>query len=193
MKKGLQHIAALALLVLTNGVNAFAGNEPAASEHAGPTWRFAFSVFNFVLLVAILVVLLKKRTRSQFKDRAIEMREAIEQAKKLHDRTRWHLEEMKTKLKLAQTEAAQLVHGVQVQSELEQKEIITQANDMAARFKEDVKRTTEQEIARAKQELKTEVVSLASDLAEQKIKKEMTAATEQQLGREFLEGLAKKA
>jgi len=192
MKKGWQYILSLVLIFFTTSAAVLASEAAETAEHVGPTWKFVFPTLNFALLVIVLIVLLKKRTRSQFKDRAIEMRTAIEQAKKTHDRTRWHLDEMKTKLQLARKEAEQLVQGVQIQSELEQKEIITQASDMATRFKEDVKRITEQEVVRAKQELKTEVISLAANLAEQKIKKEITPATEQLLDQEFLEGVDRK-
>lgn len=153
--------------------------------HSGPSWSFLFIILNFAILVSLLVYFLKRKTQNQFKNRSDEIRHSIEQAKKLHDKTLWHLEEMKTQQEHAGAEAQTLVRGVQKQAELERKELLQETLAMTKRFSEDVKRITNQEIEQAKQELKVEALRLATDLAAKKITQEMTAEKQAQLKKEF--------
>lgn len=181
-----------AFCLVTGSTTMTYAGEHTATVHAGPSWRFLFIILNFAVLIALLIYFLKQKTKDQFKNRADEIRQAIEQAKKLHDKTRWHLDEMKTKLKNSEIEAQSLVASVQKQANLEKQELLNEAEEMTHRFSEDVKRITNQEVEQAKTELKTEAMRLATDLATQKLEKEMTAEKQALLEREFSQKLTNK-
>jgi F-type H+-transporting ATPase subunit b len=174
----------ITILIPFHAASVYAG-EHAAEAHAGPSWHFLFIILNFAILISLLIYFLKQKTKDQFKNRAEAIRHAIKQAKKLHDKTRWHLDEMKTKLKNSEAEALSLIDGVQKQANLEKQELLNEANEMTRRFSEDVKRITNQEVEQAKTELKAEAMRLATDLAAQKLEKEMTVEKQDLLTKEF--------
>lgn len=160
-------------------------------EHAvhGPDKKFLFVVINFLILALLVVMGTRKPAREFFRTRSLLSKKRLEDAKKLHDDARRQHEEIQAKLKNADSEGKDLIASVKRQAEQEMQAMVAQGHELSEKIKQDTQRMISQEIARARNELKSEAVELAMDLAVQKIKGSLSVEDQVQLGSDFVSGV----
>lgn len=188
MKKAFASIVFLIIIVFWATQVFASGGE---TTHHGPDLKFAYVVINFVLLVILLRFFFKNPAKEFFNSRALKTKIAIENSKKLYDEAFRYFEEVKAKLNNADVEGKELLNSVKNQAEQEKLKIIAQAKETSEKIKSDALRIAEQEVVKAKQELKSEAVHLAADIAAQQIKEQITPETQIRLGSEFISQIKK--
>ena len=100
----------------------------------------------------------------------------IEAAEKARKDSHQYLEEQKSLLKEARTEAQSIVEGAKKQGELQKEEILTAARNEANRLKESAVREIENEKEKAIAAVREEVVSLSVLAASKVLSKEISEA-----------------
>lgn len=163
------------------------------AEHAplGIDAKFVFTIINFILLFTGLFYFLRKPAAEFFSTRAISTKLEIEKSQKLRDETYRHLEEIEGKLKNVDIEGKELIQSVKNQSEKEKQSMIAEAQEMSKKIKSDTERLAHHELLKAKKELQTQAVKLASELATKKIKEQITSEDHIKLGSDFITQIKK--
>jgi F-type H+-transporting ATPase subunit b len=187
-----QKIGSLVFLVslsisrtLHSATEAHAGH----GAHAGPGLDFLFTVANFVIFALLLFFLLRKPIRDFFASRSSGLRVAVEEAKAAHAKVLQENQEIKARLQRIEQETGALLNSFREAGTLEQNKIISQANEYAARIREDAKRIAESEFKKAKEQLKETTVLLAKELAEKTIRREIDETDEDRLTESYLRRL----
>ncbi len=148
------------------------------------------SVFiNFVIVLIVLWMLLKKILPAAFKDRSGNIQKRIEEARKTSEEARRRLAEVEGRLSRLDTEIAQMRDEAEASAKHEEERTVTAAEEERRR----IVHTAEQEIAAsinaARRELKAFAADLAVDLAEKKIR--IGQSEDQMLVREFTSRIGK--
>lgn len=174
------------IVILFWSALAYATGEVPHEASQGPGLKFVYSVINFVLLVMLLYFFFRNPAKEFFNARSLNTKMTIDQAKKLHTGVYRQFEEIEGRLNNADVESKNLVETIRREVEREKQGMIIHARDLAEKIKADAKRVAEQEVVRARQELKAESAQLAARLAEEKIEQGMTPRIQESLGRKFI-------
>lgn len=170
-----------------------AHGEAAAAEHGGGhhsmfTTGFAYAVINFALLVGLLVYLLRKPIAEALVGRREAVRKAIDEAKDAKEKAEKQLAEYRRRMDGLDAELAQLRGEIVGAGEREKDALIAAAKAQAEKVLADAKLIGDQEVRRAKSEIREEMVRLAAELAHQKL---VTAATADEREKQLNEFVSK--
>ena len=91
------------------------------------------------------------------------------------------------KLILLDKKVEEIYKQIRAEGEIEKKRIIEEAMKLAEKIKEQTRFTAEQEIKKAREEIKGEIAQVAVEMAEEILRNEMTAADHERLIKEYLE------
>src|SRR3990170_8078773 len=91
------------------------------------------------------------------------------------------------KLILLDKKVEEIYKQIRAEGEIEKKRIIEEAMKLAEKIKEQTRFTAEQEIKKAREEIKGEIAHVAVEMAEEILRHEMTAADHERLIKEYLE------
>lgn len=145
--------------------------------------------FNFLIVVAVLVFLLRKSLPAAFKARNESIQRRVEEARKSSEEARRRLSDVEGRLSRLDAEIAGMRSESEESARAEEERILTESEAERRR----IVSSAEQEIAaaagNARRELKAYAAALAVDLAEQKIK--IGKDADQTLVREFTAQLGK--
>ena len=147
---------------------------------------FIWRSVNFVVFAAILIKLLAKPAKNFFAKRSLDIAQTLEELEAQKAAAVQALREAEARLALVDAEREKIIQQYLAEGEMEKAKILEKAEMVAARIKEMATMTIQQETKKAAQDLKTEVVDLASKLAEDLIKEKVTYADQQQLVEEYL-------
>lgn len=168
--------AVMALLfLLVFAVEALAAAEGAAHD-AGPGWLSPMQIariFNAAVLVGLLVYLLKGRLVNFFAERRAQIQKDLADAKMQKEQAEALIAEYKTKISGMEAEIERMRGELRKTAEVESDKIISNADRMAATMLESAKMAAEQEVRKAKTELRNEAVQLAVQLAESLIREKI--------------------
>src|SRR5215510_1812211 len=146
-------------------------------------------VLNFVLVVAILWVLLRKAIPAAFRNRTEAIQKRLEEARKASEDARRRLTEVESRLSRLDSEIERMRHEAEAGFKVEEERVMKAAEEEKRR----IVQSAEQEIATAasaaRRELKAYVAELAVNLAEEKI--QITENTDETLVRHFASRLGK--
>jgi F-type H+-transporting ATPase subunit b len=148
-------------------------------------------VINFLLLVALLYVLLKKPIRNFLNRRQQEVREALETAEKARDEAEIRYQEVEKKLRQAQTEMEELKRILVEQGQVEKEKLIASAKEEAEKIRREAEITASQEFKKAQVLLRKEAVELAANLAETLLRDKVSEKDHERLLQEYLNTLEK--
>ena len=147
---------------------------------------------NFVLLVIILVVVLRKvPIKEYFASRIEGIRKEQEDLKTQREAAERKARDLESKLKAFEGERKEILAQYRADGLAEKERILTEARDRAKQILEQAEVTIRYEIQTAKEKLKEEVVALAAQRAEEIIEREMTDRDQDRLVNEFIERLGK--
>lgn len=146
-------------------------------------------VLNFIVVVAILWLLLKKTLPVVFRNRSEAIQRRLEEARKTSEEARRRLAEVEARLSRLDSEIEHMQREAEAASRHEEERILAAAEEERRRIVE----SAEQEIARAanaaRRELKAFAAELGVSLAEKKI--HIAESTDQKLVRDFASRLGK--
>ncbi|MBI5236040.1 MAG: ATP synthase F0 subunit B [Deltaproteobacteria bacterium] len=179
----------LALFALTLApalVMASTGGEGAAHKaDSGMLWK----VINFAILVVGIVIIWKKVIGKLLNKRSVDIEEALKSAEEAKKTAEIRAAEYRDKLGELEKNVSDVLKELEIEGASERARIIKEAEAAATRLMEQARATAAQEIKKAKIELRREATEIASKLAEEILKKELTPTDQQRLVKDNIEKL----
>ena len=190
-RKLLPLLPALAMIALSAGLAlASGGGEGAAHGGGGVSdsqmWDFIYRIMNFVVLVAVLVVVLRKPLKSGLSSRVDQIKTELEELETKREEARRAYALMEQRLADAAGEHEKILAEFRAMGEKEKAAIIEGAQTTAQRIKEQASFTIEQETAQAKAELRRDVAEMSAALAEDLLKEKINSEDQTRLVDEYL-------
>jgi F-type H+-transporting ATPase subunit b len=147
-----------------------------------------FQLVMFIILLALLKKFAWGPLMGIMKQREDHISNEINAAEQSRKETSKLLEEQRELLKQARTEAQELIENAKKQGDVQREEIMLAARAEAERVKESAKREIEQQKEQAVAAIRDQVASLSVLIASKVIEKELTAADQEKLINEYIQG-----
>jgi F-type H+-transporting ATPase subunit b len=165
-----------------------AASEEAAGHVAGIPWTDLLKqAVNFAILVGALVYFLKKPIASFLKDRSEQLRASIEGAARAREEAAAKLSDIERRISRLPEEIAGLNRKMEAEAGEEARRIREAAQVEIERVRTQAQVAAEQEVKKARQELRKEAAGLAVGAAEEIVKKAITPEDQERLARESIE------
>ena len=148
---------------------------------------FLYRLFNFAIVVAILVYFLAKPIKRALAGRREEIEKTLAEAKRIKEEAEAKFAEYDLKLARATEEIAEISDSIRREGEREKINIIESAKQMAIKIEQDAENAAELEVAKARTELQREAVQLAVGIAEELLKKNFTKDDDTRLIDEYMQ------
>ena len=163
---------------------AFASAEGGHGD-SGMTWK----IINFAILAIGVYLVWTKAISGLLKRRGSDIHNAIEEAQKAKDAADRNAAEYRAKLSLLDSKVSEIHNELKLEGEAEKARIIAEAAKSAEALKAQAKLAAEQEIKKARIEIREEAARLAVQLAEDILKKELSPADQERLVKGYLNNL----
>ncbi len=186
MRKTRTVLLTLSLVILMAAMVYASGGEGHADSGA-LLKDFLYRVFNFAIVVGVLVYFLAKPLKRGLTGRTEEIEKALAEAERIKQEAEAKFAEYDQKLAKANAEIAEISTAIKKEGELEKERIIASAREMAVKIEEDAEKAAALEIAKARRELQIEAVRLAVDLSEDLLKKNFTSEDDTRLIDEYMQ------
>lgn len=181
------------LIVLITVFVAFASGGEGGGEGGGNKWfDFAWKAFNAALLIGFLAWLLAPKIKSFFAGRRQEIKESLENATIQKAQAEKQYREYAEKIDKASQEIDGIFEMIKAQGVVEKQKIIEDATKVAQKMKEDAQARIEQELKKASGQLRNEAVVLAVQMAEEILKKNITAQDHEAMVKEYMDKVVSK-
>ncbi len=165
----------------------FAATEGGHGPEGIPTKPLIYAGINFLILILVLGYFLRKPVKEFFASRAALIKKNIELSQALRNEAAKKYAEYEARLKGIEAEMSRLIAQLKKDGNLEKERILRAAQEQMVGLGETSKRVMDQEIRRAKEELKEEAAALAASLAEELVRKNITPEDQRRLLEEYLE------
>lgn len=182
-------IAILPAIVLANEEESAHGGGAAhgAGEHHGPSpWGLVYPIINFALYSFILWKYAWPAVRDYLADRRANTVAALEAAKAVKAEAEALKSEFDAKLRHLEEDAKRARAEVLATAELEAKNLVDQARKSAERIRNDARLVADEEVARARRELREESATLVARLAGEIVSKQVGPADQTRFVTEFV-------
>lgn len=164
------------------------GGESHGAEWKDLMWR----TLNFTVLVGFLWWLLAAKIRDFFAGRRADIKSEAEAAKKAKEEAQKKYEEYDAKLVKATDEITGIAESIKAQGLAEKERIIEDAKKAAVKIKEDAQARMDQEFKKASNELRLEVARLSVQMAEDVLKRNISAEDHENMVRDYLDKVVTK-
>ena len=148
---------------------------------------FIYRCFNFALMVGLLAYFVTKPIRKGLKGRTSDIEKALAEAEAAQAAAEAKHQEYSEKLAKATEEIANIEASIRREGELERDKIVAAAKEMAAKIEIEAESKAAGLVARARTELREEAARLAVTLAEDMLKKQVTAEDQKRLVEEYMQ------
>ena len=185
----LRVIAPLAALLFAAAV-AFAAEESGAHEGGGahiPWGEIIKQAINFLILAGVLVYFLRKPVSSFLKERSDLLRKAIDDAAKARAEAAEKLAAIETRTAKLADEISGMNAKMDVEAAAEARRLQETAAAEISRIRAQSEFTGEQEVKKAREELRREASLLSARAAEEIVRKTLSPEDQERLVRENLE------
>jgi F-type H+-transporting ATPase subunit b len=160
----------------------------AATAHTGINWGdILFQLFIFIVLLALLKKFAWGPLMGIMDEREKHVANEITAAENSRLEAKKLLEEQRSLLKEARTEAQGLIENAKKQGDIQREEIIVVARSEAERIKESAKLEIEQQKEKAVAAIREQVASLSVLIASKVIEKELSAADQDKLINDYIQ------
>jgi len=182
--------AAVCLLLTGLAAAGFASEGGEGAHHVDTAKQmkdFGWRVLDFSLLLALVVWALKKaNVKQSLADRKAAIDKALNEAAEARAAAEGKFNEYSAKLAAANKEIDEIYAAIRTEGEAEKARIIAEAKITAEKIREQATQTANQEVLKARTELRSEAVRLAVQLAEQNIKDNIRKDDQDRLVGEYL-------
>lgn len=163
----------------------------AALLQAAPAWAaegggLLWPAVNFLLLVAVLVILLRKPAKEYFATRRDAVRTQLETAAQLKKEAEERYAQWQRRLVELDRELEGIRDTARERAETEREHILADARASAERIRRDASAAVDQEVRRAKDQLRREASDLAIELAAGLLRENVTSSDRERLLDEFI-------
>jgi len=177
--------SAVLILLIADSI-AYAGG--GGGGHDKSDWiNLAWKTFDFAVLVGLLVWLFAARIKGFFVGRRKEIKETMEKAAREKAEAEQKFKEYSLKIDKASAEIDVIFEMIKSQGVAEKQKIIEDAEKIAKKIKEDAQARIDQELKKASALLKTEAVQLSMQMAEEILKRNITAEDNEVIVREYMD------
>lgn len=155
--------------------------------HAIPWSSLTVQAFNFFLLLAILIFMLRKSIAAHFKTRASEYQDLVRRADAAKSEAEAKHRSMKDRLAKLEQSAASAGTQAKAEADALKTKLIAEAQDLAKRLQEDAKRTAAIEIEKAKAQLRQELLTEALSASKAGFQSGLGSSDQKKLQSEFVD------
>jgi F-type H+-transporting ATPase subunit b len=148
---------------------------------------FLYRCFNFALMVGVLVYFVNKPIRKGLKERSAGIEKTLAEAEAAKQAAEAKHREYTEKLAKATEEIASITASIRHEGELERDKIVAAAKEMAAKIEREAENKAAGVVAKARTELRQEASRLAVELAEDMLKKQVSADDQKRLVDEYMQ------
>ena len=149
-------------------------------------WTIIFTWINLIILVFIMKKLLFKPVTNMLEEREKEVNSIYEEAEKAQKNAKAIEHEYTQKLSSAKEEAAQIMKDATYEASLKSEKIVTDAKKEASAIILKAQKEIEREKETAINEIKKDITSIAIDIAEKVIEKDINEGDHERLLEEFI-------
>ena len=186
------HFLSILIVLITVFVAFASGGEGGGEGHGNKWFDFAWKAFNAALLIGFLAWLLAPKIKSFFAGRRQEIKESLENATVQKAEAEKQYREYAEKIDKASQEIDGIFEMIKAQGVVEKQKIIEDATKVAQKMKEDAQARIEQELKKASGQLRNEAVVLAVQMAEEILKKNITAQDHEAMVKEYMDKVVSK-
>lgn len=185
-------ITALLFIVLSTCL-AYASGGEGGHESSADLWKnFGLKALNTAIIIGLLVWMLAPRIKSFFAGRRQEIKESLENATAQKAEAEKQYREYAEKIDKASAEIDGIFEMIKAQGVAEKERIIEDAKKVAAKMKEDAQARIEQELSKASAQLRSEAVALSIQMAEEILKRNITAQDHEVMVKEYMDKVVNK-
>lgn len=174
--------AGCVISVLCCASAAFAASE----EHGGGASELIYQGINLVIVIAVLFYAARKPAVQFFRDRRESIQGSLSQAADLLSEAEARNSEIQRRLVDLQSEIEEIRENTRRRAEDESERILAEARKSAERIHADASAAVDQELQRARRELRAEASDLALELAAQILRERVGDADRERLVDEFI-------
>ncbi|MGM0417300.1 MAG: F0F1 ATP synthase subunit B [Thermodesulfobacteriota bacterium] len=174
----------LPLLMVSAAV--FAAGSEGGSHGGGWGTIDNYKLLNFVVLVAVLFVLLRKPAGNFFSGRVENLKTEISELEEKKAEAEKELKEYQSKMESLDKEVKTIVDTYVEQGENAREQIIAEAKKSAEKMRAQAEKKIEQEFLQARETLSKEVIDKAVIEAEKLIKQNINDQDQEQLIKEYI-------
>ncbi|MCU0600568.1 MAG: ATP synthase F0 subunit B [Desulfobacterales bacterium] len=158
-------------------------------EHHGGGWAATdtYRVLNFFVLAGVLFFLLRKPVSQFLGDRIKGIQDQLNELDEKKADAEKKIAECNRRLATLEAESEKIIAIYQKQGEDARQKILKEAEAAALKLEEQARRNIEQEFKKARLELEAEIFEKAIAMAEDKLKKNITAQDQDKLVGEYLD------
>ncbi len=183
-------LAGLLILIWAPALLASSGGEH--GEGGANMKEFMFKVINFSVLVGLIWWLLSKKIKEFFVGRRVEIRAEMDDTEAQKAEARRKYEEYSSRLTKMTEEISGIADIIKEQGKAEKEKIIADAKKAAEKMQEDTKARMEQEFQKGSAALRLEAAQLAVEMAEEILRKNITAQDHNDMVRDYLDKVVTK-
>jgi F-type H+-transporting ATPase subunit b len=176
-------IALVAVVASVLAVPAFA----AGGGEDGVAKDLLYRVINLLILIGVLVYFARKPIQGFFSDRRNQIRDSLNNASELCRRAESRYSKWQRKLADLEEELSSIRETARERAEREREQILADARAAAERIRNDARSAVDQELRRAKAQLRDEASELAVELAAGILQEQVTTQDRERLFDEFIE------
>ena len=162
-------------------------HEESAHGAHPPGIDVAFQAVNVGLFVLLMVFLTRKKVRALFSGRQVSYRQALAKADAAKGEAERKKRETQELLSGLEASARQNADAARSDAEQMRARMLAEAQALNSGLRQDAERTVELELARAKAELRSEMIAQAMALAKATLSEKMLEPDQKRLQTEFVE------
>jgi F-type H+-transporting ATPase subunit b len=180
------------VVLLTVGLHVPPALAAEGGDHGNAGWMLALQALNAGILVLILVRFARKPLQNFMVQRRHEIQSSIQDAQARLDTAETDLARWRGRLSEIDEEAAEMVRGAEEQAESERRRSLERAEATSQRIREEAQLVAEQEIARARVILRQEAAELATQLAADMVRRNLSPDDDRRLVSEAAQAIARQ-
>jgi len=166
---------------------AFASAEGEGGHGAQKWFDLGKKTFDFVVLVGLLYWLLAAQIKDFFSGRRVDIKKTLEESVERKAEAEKKYREYSEKIDKASVEIDGIFEMIKAQGVSEKQKIIEDAEKAAKKMKEDARIRIEQELKGASDQLKAQAVQLSVQMAEEILKRSITAQDHEVMVKEYMD------
>jgi len=147
---------------------------------------FLYRTLSFVLMVGLVAYFVTKPIRKGLSDRSAEIEKTLADAKAAQEAAEAKHLEYSEKLAKATEEIASITVSIRHDGEVEREKILVAAKEMAVKIEQEAESKASSVVAKARVELREEAARLAVELAEDMLRKQVSAEDQKRLVDEYM-------
>ena len=185
--KSFLYMSFILLILLMTPAVVFAATGNGHTDSGVILKDFLYRCFNFILMVGVLAYFVTKPIRKGLKSRRDEIEKTLADARAAKEAAEAKHREYSAKLARATEEIATLTEAIRRDGELEREKILAAAKQLAVKIEKEADNKAVSVVAKARIELREEAARLAVELAEDMLKKQVSADDQKRLVDEYMQ------